>query len=175
MLRPLTLVAVTLTLAAAGKRPVTLEDIAAPPSGVSGTIRWAAGRRPFRHSVKMGLLSVFMKVKPAKQREVIALSKLDAAAAKKKPSAASEATDWTNRRVSQREIQWFADSRHLLVLSAGESVHRRCGQRKPSKPWIHAADDERDPEAIARQRARIVPAKARSLRRRRRRRKKRHA
>ena len=84
-------------------------------------------------------------MKTIKQREVIALSKLDAAAAKRTPRAATDTTDWTNRHVSQRTVQWFADNRHLLVLSAGD-LFVVDSDKGSFETLIHTPDDERDPK-----------------------------
>lgn len=127
-------------LDAAQKKTVTLEDIAMPAAGVSGSIRWAPAGDRFAITEK-GILSVY-NVKTGKQRDVIAIGKLEAAAA---PTTPPETTDWTNRRVSQRDIQWFADSRHLLVYAAGD-LFIVDGDKGSFETLLSTPDYERDPK-----------------------------
>src|ERR1700704_4077866 len=93
----------TATICLAQNKPVTADDVAQPPGGVAGSIRWAPAGDRFAISEK-GNLSVYT-VKTAKQRDIIALSKLTAAAVKTTPP---ETADWTNRRVARSTFQWFS-------------------------------------------------------------------
>jgi dipeptidyl-peptidase-4 len=124
----------------ARKKPVTLADIAPAGAGVSGTVKWAPGGDRFVISTG-GSLSVY-DVKTGKQREILALSKLDSAAAKTTPP---EITDWTNRRVSQREVQWFTDNRRLLVLAGGD-LFVVDSEKGSFESLLHTSDEERDPK-----------------------------
>ncbi len=127
----------------AQKKPITIDDIAPPPGGVSGAIRWAPAGDRFAIS-ETGMLSVYT-LKTGIKRDSIALGKLDSAAAKSGPAEALETTDWTNRRVRQREIQWFPDNRHLLVLSAGD-LFIVDGETGSFETLIHTAATEQDPK-----------------------------
>ena len=125
---------------AAQKKPVTLEAIAPAGGGVSGDIKWAPAGDRFVISAD-GALSLY-DVKTGKQRDILALSKLDNAALKTTPP---ETTDWTNRRVSQSDVQWFADNRRLLVLAAGD-LFIVDSEKGSFETLIHTADDEHDPK-----------------------------
>jgi dipeptidyl-peptidase-4 len=108
---------VTLSHAATHKQPITLDDIAPPPGGVSGSIVWAPSEDRFV-TTGQGTLALY-DVKSRKQRTILPLTKLDSAAAK--PTAPdTQTTDWTNRRVTEHSVQWFTDNRRLLVLEAGD-------------------------------------------------------
>jgi dipeptidyl-peptidase-4 len=128
-------------LGAAQKRTVTLDDVAPPAAGVSGSIHWAPGGDRFAITER-GVLSVY-NVRTGRQRDVIALSRLqDAAAA---PTSPPEITDWTNRRVSQHDIQWFADSRRLLVYAAG-GLFIVDADKGGFETLLRTPDYERDPK-----------------------------
>src|SRR4051812_36466819 len=130
----------TATICFAQKKPVTADDVAQPPSGVSGSIRWAPAGDRFAISEK-GSLAVFT-VKTAKQREVIALSKLTAAAAATTPP---ETADWTNRRVARSSFQWFSDNRRLLVLAGGD-LFVVDSEKGSFETLLHTGDNESDPK-----------------------------
>lgn len=127
----------------AQKRPVTLADIGPAGGGVSGAIRWSPAGDRFA-IVESGNLAVY-ELSTGKQRDVIALSKLSAAAAKAPETSAAEPTDWTNRRVSQRDVQWFSDSRHLMVLAAGD-LFIVDAEKASFEAITHTPEIERDPK-----------------------------
>src|SRR5580704_12558015 len=108
MSRGTSLFALLLALAApvfpAQKKPVTPDDVAPPPAGVSGSIVWAPSADRFAIAEE-GMLAVY-EVKSRKQRTAIALSKLESAAAK--PVNGVQANEWVNRHVVEHSIQWFA-------------------------------------------------------------------
>ncbi len=79
------------------------------------TITWAPDGRTFA-IVDRGTLGVY-DVRSGKQRDAIAVNKLEAAAVHGQESAA---VDWTNRRVSDTAIQWFKDGRRLLTGAGGD-------------------------------------------------------
>jgi dipeptidyl-peptidase-4 len=108
---------------------------------VAEAIRWSPAGDRFAIS-ENGNISVY-DVKARKQRDVIALSKLNSAAAK--PSAQPETTDWTNRRVARQDIQWFGDSRRMLVLSSGD-LFILDTVNGSFETLLHTPDDERDPK-----------------------------
>ncbi len=121
------------------KKPVTVDAIGGSARGVAESVRWSPSGVSFALS-RGGNLSVY-DVATNKQRDVIALSKLDSAAAR---TSTPKITDWTNRRVSERDIQWFSDNRHLLVLSGGD-LFVVDSEKGSFEPLLHTPDDERDP------------------------------
>lgn len=111
-----TLLAVTAMLRSADtKQPVTVDALmhAAPPS--SEEVIWSPDGKQFV-SQDEGKLTVY-SVRSGKTREVLALSKLQDVAEK---ADRSPITDWTNRRVSETNIQWFPNTKRLLVAEAGD-------------------------------------------------------
>src|SRR5215831_15191936 len=82
--------------ATAQKKQVTLDDIAQPDRGVSGSITWAPAGGRF--AVSNGGILALYDVKAGKARDVVSLRNLDSAAEQTTPP---ETTDWTNRRVSE--------------------------------------------------------------------------
>ena len=127
---------------AAQKRTVTLDDITSPGADASKSIVWAPSGDRFAVEER-GTLFVY-SVKEGKQRDVIPLAKLDATAAKVSLPQ-SETANWTNRRVSERRIQWFADNRHLLVLASGDLFVVDV-EKSSFESLTHTTDDERDPK-----------------------------
>src|SRR5919202_2025700 len=101
-------------LAAPAKKPITIDTLMRSPKEHShGPITWAPSGSQFLLS-ENGSLAIY-DVPSGKQRDVIAFSKLSDAAEKPEESAL---TDWTNRRVSESNIQWFPDGKRLLVLES---------------------------------------------------------
>jgi dipeptidyl-peptidase-4 len=125
---------------AAQKKPVTLDDVAMPGGGVSGSLVWSPSGESFVIAER-GVLSLY-NVKNGKSRDIVALSKLNAAAAK---TIEPKTADWTNRRVSEHAVQWFADGRRLLVLAAGD-LFIVDSEKGSFEALTHTTDDERDPE-----------------------------
>lgn len=130
----------TASFGAAQKKSVTLDDVAAPGGGVSGSLVWSPAGDSFAITER-GVLSLY-SVKSGKSRDIVALSKLNAAAAK---TVEPETADWTNRRVSEHSVQWFADGRRLLVLAAGD-LFIVDSEKGSFESLTHTTDDERDPE-----------------------------
>src|ERR1017187_8319973 len=101
------------------KKPVTIDAVlASTPTGAGhsvGTITWAPDGARFVLSDR-GTLFLY-DVPSGKQREIVVLGKLDAAAVKAPPAPLF---DWTNRRVGESEVQWFADGKRLLVAASGD-------------------------------------------------------
>jgi len=134
------LLPLTAGFGAAQKKPVTLEDVGSRGAGIAGSLAWSPSGTSFA-VVEDGNLTI-CEVKTGQKREVIALRKLETAAAKTMPP---EATDWTNRRVSERAIQWFADNRRLLVVAGGD-LFVVDSEKGSFESVIHTTEDERDPE-----------------------------
>jgi dipeptidyl-peptidase 4 len=106
--------AFTLHLPAA-KRPVTVEAMVNAPSTRFPSVDWAPDGERYIEK-EGGQLSLY-DVKSGKERVVIALDELERAAVK---PPAGEPFDWTNRRVGEHEVQWFADGKRLLVAEGGD-------------------------------------------------------
>jgi dipeptidyl-peptidase-4 len=119
MLRPPTRV-LTLSLLAfaslsAQRKPVTIDDVINAPSTPHGDVVWSPDSEHFVVS-EHGEIMLY-EAKTGKERSVIALDKLQAAAVQTQPAAVF---DWTNRRVGERSIQWFSDAKRLLVTASGD-------------------------------------------------------
>src|SRR5581483_4469589 len=100
----------------AGKKPVSIDALMRPNARRGmGRTTWAPdGTRFLVEAHKT--LSIY-DVASGKTRDIISLDKLEAAAEKVPPSPVF---DWTNRRVSEHDIQWFADGKRLLIASSGD-------------------------------------------------------
>ena len=105
-----------MSVAAAGKKPVTLEALAAahPPAIMSAPV-WSSDGKQFVYTeaAKVWLYDVASRGK----RELVALSALEAAATK-----APEPVEfgWQNRRVEDRAVQWMPSGRELLIGAGGD-------------------------------------------------------
>lgn len=99
----------------AAKKPVTIEAVVNAPWTGHGPVTWAPDGGRFIVNERR-TLSLY-DVKSGKEREVVALDKLEAAAVRPDEPAVF---DWTNRRVGESEVQWFADGKRLLVAAAGD-------------------------------------------------------
>lgn len=102
-------------VSAAEKRPVTAADVVAPQDGVADSIRWAPDSSGFAIS-ENGTISVYT-LKTGLKHEVISIARLERAAAK---TAAHETADWVNRHTAESKVQWFADSKRMLVAAGGD-------------------------------------------------------
>jgi dipeptidyl-peptidase-4 len=80
-----------------------------------GEITWAPDGARFLLNDD-GKLSLY-ELATARQRDIIEFSRLDAAAVKTTTPAVF---DWTNRRVNENDVQWFADGKRLLVSASGD-------------------------------------------------------
>jgi dipeptidyl-peptidase-4 len=108
--------AAVLTSGASGaKKPVTIDAVVNAPSTSHGRITWAPDGTRFV-IVERGTLSLY-DVKTGKERAIVEMANLDRAAV---PVPAPMLFDWTNRRVDETSIQWFADGKRLLVAAAGD-------------------------------------------------------
>jgi dipeptidyl-peptidase-4 len=128
--------------AAPAKKPITIDTLMRSPGEQHnrGPVTWAPDGSRFIVS-ESGKLAVY-DVPSGKQRDVITLSKLSEAAEKpEEPSV----TDWTNRRVSESNVQWFPDGKRLLVLESGDLFVVNVG--KGSFDQItRTSEAERDPK-----------------------------
>ena len=125
---------------AAAKKPVTVETVVNAPSTRFPGAEWAPDGE--RYIEKDGGQLSLYEVKSGKERVVIALDELERAAVK---PPAGEAYDWTNRRVGEREVQWFADGKRLLVAEAGDLFVVDVGKGR-FEALTQTAQAERDPK-----------------------------
>jgi dipeptidyl-peptidase-4 len=125
-------------LCAAEKRPVTALDVVSPVDGVADSIQWAPD--PSRFAItENGVVSVYT-VKTASKRDVISIARLERAASK---TAAPETADWINRHTAESTVQWFADSKRLLVPAGGD-VFIVDTDKGNFETLIHTPEDEQD-------------------------------
>ena len=112
------LLASCLPVAWAAKLPVTIDALlqGGGRRGRGGNVTWAPNGSQFIVD-SGGTLSLY-DVPSGKTRTIVALSDLENAAAK--PEHAEETFDWTNRRVAEGDVQWFADNKRLLVAASGD-------------------------------------------------------
>jgi dipeptidyl-peptidase-4 len=107
-------VALSLPLIAA-KKPVTIDALIDAPSNRHGPVFWAPDGARFIVSER-GLLSLY-DVRSGKSRDIVSLDRLEKAAVKPLEPALY---DWTNRRVDETDVQWFADNKRILVAASGD-------------------------------------------------------
>ena len=128
----------------AAKKPVTIDTVIAGQTGSAGrvtpNIYWARDGSKFIFN-ENGALRL-CDVKSGREREVVAMSKLEAAAVKGPPAAVF---DWTNRRVGESNIQWFADGKRLLVAAAGDLFVVNT-EKGSFEALTQTAEAERDPK-----------------------------
>ncbi len=117
MLVFLSLSVLSVTGAWAAKKPVTIDALMRQGGGRrgGGPITWAPNGTQFVVN-NHGTLSLY-DIPSGKTRELVAMDKLDKAA---EPEPAQPIFDWTNRRVGESDIQWFADNKRLLVSAGGD-------------------------------------------------------
>ncbi len=100
---------------AAPQKPVTIEAVANTPPYRPAPAVWAPGGQRFVID-DAGALSLY-DARSGNTRKVLALEELERAAVKTAPSPVF---DWNNRHVAERQVQWFADGKRLLVAAAGD-------------------------------------------------------
>lgn len=101
---------------APAKKPVTIDTLMRSNSQRKpAEVTWSPNGDEFI-TVESGKFELY-DVRSGKSREVVSKSKLSEAATKVEDPAVF---DWTNRRVTGAEVQWFADNRRLLVLESGD-------------------------------------------------------
>jgi dipeptidyl-peptidase-4 len=124
----------------AAKKPVTIDALVNAPRTHHGAITWAPDGGRFIVNER-GTLSLY-DVRTGKEREVIALDKLDKAAVK---PPEPPVFDWTNRRVDESDVQWFADGKRLLVSASGDLFIVDLAKGR-FDALTETADVERDPK-----------------------------
>ena len=115
MLRSAAAGLVLAALLTAQKKPVTVDAVVNSPPSSLAAITWAPDGERFI-STERGELSLH-EIRSGKERSVIAIDKLEKAAV---PVPSEQVFDWTNRRVGEHDVQWFADGKRLLVAAAGD-------------------------------------------------------
>ncbi len=105
----------SVTILFAQKKPVTVEAVVNSPRSALSAITWAPDGERFV-TIERGEI-VLGDVRSGKEKPVIAIDKLQAAAV---PALSGGRYDWTNRRVGERDVQWFSDGKHLLVAASGD-------------------------------------------------------
>jgi len=130
-----------ISAAAAEKKPVTLEALAAahPPSIMSAPV-WSPDGKQFVYteSARVWLYDVASRA----ERELVALSTLQAAATK---TPEPVEFGWQNRRVDDRAVQWMPSGKELLIGAGGDLFLLPIA----GGPWIQltaTAEAERDPK-----------------------------
>jgi len=100
----------------AEKKPVTIESIMkSPPPEDRGSITWAPEGKRFLYEEKKQLW--IFDIASGQKRLIVPLQKLEDAATKTEPAAVF---DWTNRRVGERDRQWFQAGDRVLVAAGGD-------------------------------------------------------
>jgi dipeptidyl-peptidase 4 len=117
-MRKLALSLLLVSLAAAQKKPITLEALdGAPPAGETRAVVWAPDGNHFAFRQNGNLMIYDAAAK--KSEALISLRALEASASK--APASDGPFDWTNRREHVGGIGWSHDGK-LLLYAAGDSV-----------------------------------------------------
>jgi dipeptidyl-peptidase 4 len=130
----------TAPLFAAEHKPVTIDDVINAPAPARGEIVWAPDGERFV-LVEHGEIILY-EIRSGKEHSVIALDKLRNAAI---PTTPAPVFDWTNRRVGEHQVQWFADGKRLLVVSAGDLFIVDVAKGR-IEPLTQTAEAEQDPK-----------------------------
>jgi dipeptidyl-peptidase-4 len=134
--------ALGLTLAFAQKKPVTLDDVAAPPpSGRAGAApAWSPDGASFAYTEQNKIMLYDLAAKNA--RELAPLDQLQKAA---KPAPKPERYEWENRRVRDENVQWFPSGKKLLIAAGGDLFIWRL-DRSEAEQLTATPVAERDPK-----------------------------
>src|SRR5581483_4710040 len=122
------------------RKPVTIDAVvhASSTAAAPETVWSPDGSRLAIN--QRGMISVF-EVRTGHRRDVISFEKLNDAAIR---PAAQTTFEWTDRRVGEKPIQWFADNRHLLVSATGD-LFIVDAAKGSFEPLTQTPDIERDP------------------------------
>ena len=125
------------------RKPVTIDALlsdGAHHRRQDSEITWAPSGTEFV-AQEAGTLQLY-DVSSGKKHDVLELKKLESAAEKVE---APPVFDWTNRRVGEQDIQWFANNKQLLISSGGDLflVEVKNGRYEQ---LTHTAVVERDPK-----------------------------
>ncbi len=130
----------SVTILAAQKKPVTVEAVVNAPRSSPGAITWAPGGERFITTERGEI--ILRDLRSGKEKSVIALDKLQSAAV---PAPAAGKYDWTNRRVDEHDVQWFADGKRLLVAASGDLFIVNIDKGR-FESLTQTAEIERDPK-----------------------------
>jgi hypothetical protein len=135
----------------AEKKPVTIQNMPAPPR--IPPITWAPDGKRFAWIEDRALYQYDVGAK--KKKQLVALGALEEKAVK---PPRQEGVDWQNRRVSEQAFQWSSTGQEMLIAVQGDLFLLHTGQ-------MGATDGHRGrgarSEALARRPLRLVPAGAR--------------
>ncbi|HTQ57423.1 MAG TPA: S9 family peptidase [Bryobacteraceae bacterium] len=123
---------------AAEKKPVTIQNMPAPPR--MPAITWSPDGQRFAWMEERAIWEY--EVSSKKKKELVALGALEDKALKPpKP----EITDWQNRRVSEQSFQWSSNGREMLISVSGDLflLHTETGKWEQ---LTATAEPERDPK-----------------------------
>src|SRR5579885_19674 len=131
-----------LTLAFAQKKPVTLDDVVAPPPPGRGGAApaWSPDGTSFAYTERNQLMLYDLAAKSA--RELVPLDQLQKAA---KPVPSPEKYEWENRRVRDENVQWFPSGKELLIAAGGDLFTWRL-DRSEAEQLTATPVAERDPK-----------------------------
>ncbi len=124
----------------AQKKPVTVDAVVNAPRSSLGAITWAPDGERFLFTER-GQISLY-EIRSGKERSIIALDKMQNAAV---PAPPAPVFDWTNRRVGEHDVQWFADGKRLLVAAGGDLFIVDINKGR-FEPLTETAEVERDPK-----------------------------
>lgn len=122
------------------KKPVTVEAVINAPSTRLENVVWAPDGERFILKER-GQISLY-DVRSGKARSVAAMDELERAAVKSPPPPVF---DWTNRHVDERDVQWFADGKRLLVAAGGDLFIVDIAKGR-FEALTQTAEAERDPK-----------------------------
>lgn len=125
---------------ALSKQPVTIDAVLNAPGSGLGSVTWAPDGERFI-TIDRDDLCLY-DVRSGKERTVIALKTLRDAAV---PVTPARNFDWTNRRVGERDVQWFADGRRLMVSTGGDLFVVDLNKGR-FEPLTQSPEYERDPK-----------------------------
>ena len=122
------------------KKPVTIDAVvhAASTAAAPETV-WSPDGSHLAINQR-GMISLY-EVRTGRRHDIIAFDKLDNAAVR---PAAQSTFEWTDRRVGEKPIQWFADNRHLLVAATGD-LFIVDAAKGSFEPLTQTPETERDP------------------------------
>ncbi len=123
---------------AAEKKPVTIQNMPAPPRMPGVT--WAPDGKRFAWMEEKAILQYDVASK--EKKELVALGPLREKAVK---PAKEEITDWQNRRVSEQSFQWSSTGQEMLIGVDGDLflLHTESGKWEQ---LTATAEVERDPK-----------------------------
>lgn len=105
---------------AAGRKPVTLEDVVATRPAGPGAIEWSPDGRTFLYEEAKKVMLYEVAARSA--RELVSVESLEAKAVR---PPEPERMDWQNRRVTEKRLQWSSNGEAILLKIQGDLFHYR--------------------------------------------------